>query len=445
MKMDPKPAHRTPPQRVHETLKRKLLIDGFEFVFDPVRSEGAWLVDARDGSRYLDLFSFFASAPLGYNHPGLRQPEFRARLLEAALTKPTCSDVYSEAQADFVDTFSRTLPSGFEHLFFIEGGALAVENALKVAFDWKVQKNRRAGRGDNLGRSIVHFKSAFHGRSGYTLSMTNTADPRKFRDFPMFDWPRIPNPGLTFPLTTQTIAATALLEQQALDVLDRAIRERGHDLAAIIIESIQGEGGDVHFRPEFMRALRSRADDHEMLLIFDEVQSGMGLTGRWWAFEHSGVMPDIFSFGKKTQVCGIAATKRCDDVDSVFKIPSRINSTWGGNLVDMVRCERFIEIIEQEGLLAAAADTGAYALERLEDLAGRHSILSNVRGKGLMLAFDLPDTARRDALRKLMLEEKTIILGCGDRSIRFRPALDFPRDAVDTAVQRIENAIRRLA
>lgn len=445
MKMDPRPTHRTPPERVHEVLKKKLLVDGFDFVFDPVRSDGPWLVDARDGSRWLDLFSFFASAPLGYNHPGMRDPEFRARLLEAALVKPTCSDVYCEAQADFVETFSRTLPPGFEHLFFIEGGALAVENALKVAFDWKIQKNRRAGRGEGLGQSIVHFKSAFHGRSGYTLSLTNTADPRKYRDFPKFDWPRIANPGLSFPLTQASVDATAALETEALAALDLAIKTRGHDLAAIILESIQGEGGDVHFRPEFLRALRQRADEHEMLLIFDEVQCGMGLTGRWWAFEHSGVRPDLFSFGKKSQVCGIAATTRCDDVDSVFKIASRINSTWGGNLVDMVRCERYIEIIEKEGLLAAAARTGAAALQRLQELAERHPRVSNVRGKGLMIAFDLPDTAHRDALRKLLLEDKTIILSCGDRSLRFRPALDFPMEAVDTAVQRIDNALRRLA
>lgn len=422
-----------------------MLVDGFSFVFDPVRSNGPWLVDARDGARYLDLFSFFASAPLGYNHPGMADAAFRERLLEAALSKPTCSDVYSQAQADFVETFSRILPQGFEHLFFIEGGALAVENALKVAFDWKVQKNRAAGRSDNLGTQVLHFKSAFHGRSGYTLSLTNTADTRKYRDYPKFDWPRVPAPGMNFPTTPATEAAVEQREAEALQAIHSAIALRGHDIAALIIETIQGEGGDVHFRTQFLRQLRRIADDAEMLLIFDEVQCGMGLTGRWWAFEHHDVMPDLFTFGKKSQVCGLAATHRCDDVDSVFKVPSRINSTWGGNLTDMVRSERYIQIIESEGLLEAACSTGQYALQQLNELSLRHTQISNVRGRGLMLAFDLPNTATRDRLRSILLEEeKVIILSCGTQGLRFRPSLDFPREAVDIAVQRIDNAARKL-
>ncbi len=444
MKMDQHTTHRTPADQVHTKLRQRMLLDGFDFVFDPVRSTGPWLVDAKDGKRYLDLFSFFASAPLGYNHPGMADPAFRERLLEAALSKPTCSDVYTQAQADFVETFSRTLPTGFDHLFFIEGGTLGVENALKVAFDWKVQKNRAAGRGAQLGTQVLHFQSAFHGRSGYTLSLTNTADPRKYRDFPMFDWPRVAAPGLNFPLNADSLADVAQREQETMKALRAAIAERGHDIAALIIETIQGEGGDVHFRPEFLRSLRALADEAEMLLIFDEVQCGMGLTGRWWAFEHYGVLPDIFTFGKKTQVCGLAATRRCDEVDSVFKVGSRINSTWGGNLTDMVRCERYIQIIESEGLLEAAATTGRYALSRLEELAQRHPVISNVRGKGLMLAFDLPDSAKRDALRSLLMQEQVIILSCGQRSLRFRPSLDFPREAVDIAVQRIDNAVRKL-
>lgn len=435
----------TPASRVHDVLRKKQLVDGFPFVYDPDRSHDSILVDQRDGTEYLDLFSFFASLPIGHNHPGMADPRFRDRLLKAALYKPTCSDVYTQAQADFVEAFSRTLPPAFTHLFFVEGGALAVENAVKTAFDWKVRKNLAAGRGE-LGTQVIHFRHCFHGRSGYTVSMTNTFDPRKTQYFPKFRWPRVHNPGRSFPETAESLAHTQAAETQALTEIRSAIATHRHDIAAIIIETIQGEGGDVHFRPEFLRELRRICDEDEILLIFDEVQSGFGLTGRWWAFENHGVEPDIFSFGKKTQVCGIAAGARLDQVDSVFKIASRINSTWGGNLTDMVRCTRYIEIIEEHGLLENARRVGAYALSRLQGLTDISPLVSNVRGAGLMCAFDLVDTATRDRLRKILMEdEKVIILASGQKSIRFRPVLDFTEAHADLAVERITRALGALS
>jgi len=186
-------------------------------------------------------------------------------------------------------------------------------------------------------------------------------------------------------------------------------------------------------------------DEDEMLLIFDEVQCGMGITGRWWAFEHAGVFPDIFSFGKKTQTCGLAATRRCDDVESVFKVPSRINSTFGGNLVDMVRCGRYVEIIEREGMLANAAKVGQALLESLERIAAEFpALVSNVRGRGLMCAFDLPSTEIRDRAKRALFDERVIILGCGSRSLRYRPVLDFSQADVDAAAERIGRALRKL-
>ncbi len=445
MHLTPHRDYSTPPTRVHEVLRKKQLVDGFPFVFDPDRSHDSILVDQRDGTEYLDLFSFFASLPVGHNHPGMADPKFRDRLLKAALYKPTCSDVYTQAQADFVEAFSRTLPKAFTHLFFVEGGALAVENAIKTAFDWKVRKNLQAGRGE-LGTQVIHFRHCFHGRSGYTVSMTNTFDPRKTQYFPKFRWPRVHNPGRLFPDTPAHRAATEAAEAQSLSEIRAAIAAHPHDIAALILETIQGEGGDVHFRPEFLRALREICNREEILLIFDEVQSGFGLTGKWWAFEHHGVEPDIFSFGKKTQVCGIAATARLDEVDSVFKIASRINSTWGGNLCDMVRCTRYIELIEQHGLLENATRVGAYALKRLETLPTLSPLVSNVRGVGLMCAFDLKTTELRDQVRKILMEqERVIILASGERTIRFRPVLDFTEAHADLAFERIARALRSLS
>jgi L-lysine 6-transaminase len=450
LKRPPSP-FQTDPKSVHDALRAKLLVDGFTFVFDPENSRGSRLVDARTGDEYLDLFSFFASLPIGFNHPGMREPAFLEKLTAIAVAKPTNSDVYTQALADFVTAFSRTLParpgseSPFKHLFFIDGGALAVENALKVAFDWKVQKNMRRGLSESLGTRVAHFHNAFHGRSGYTLSLTNTFDPRKTRYFPKFDWPRLPAPHLRYPITPDVLAEVTQREQAAIAALKEALRAYKNDVACVILETIQGEGGDNHFRGEFLRALRNLCDEEEILLIFDEVQCGFGLTGRWWAFEHFDVWPDIFSFGKKTQVCGIAATTRCDDVDSVFKVPSRINSTFGGNLVDMVRCTRYIELIEREDLVSNAARVGNDVLRSLEALARElPSLVSNVRGRGLMCAFDLPTTELRDRAKKAIFDEKVIMLASGARSLRYRPVLDFNKADVDAAAERLTRALRKL-
>lgn len=436
--------YQTKPADVHKVLGEWMLTDGLPVVFDQEGSHGAFFRDARTEEDYLDMFSFFGTLPLGYNHPSLSDEDFQRRLLAASLHKPSNSDIYSQPMADFVTAFSRTLPEGFRHLFFIEGGSLAVENALKVAFDWKVRKNMAAGRSGDLGALAVHFQGAFHGRSGYTLSLTNTFSRLKTQYFPKLDWPRVSTPGLTFPLTEDRLAAVEEAERRSLGEIKEVLAAHPHDVACIILEPVQAEGGDVHLRGEFLRALRELCDEEELLLIFDEVQTGMGLTGRWWAQEHFGVRPDIFSFGKKSQVCGIAATQRVDDVESCFKVPGRINSTWGGGLADMVRCTRYIEIIEEEGLLENASSAGAHLLERVQDLERRREPVSNARGLGLMCAFDLPDSGTRDRLRKLIFEQKMLMLPCGSVSLRFRPVLDVTREQVDLALDRIEAALEKL-
>ena len=435
--------HITAPTEVHETLKRYMLADGFSIVLDVERSHGVTVFDSRHNESYLDLFSFFASQPIGHNHPRVMNDDFVRAIGRIATCKPTNSDLYTQSMADFVRTFAEVcIPATHRsHLFFIEGGTLAVENALKAAFDWKFRKNLAKGAPTTENLEIIHFKQAFHGRSGYALSLTNTHDPRKFQYFPKFDWPRVTTPPIQFPVTPENRQKTLALEAQSLAEIDKATRDRKDKIAAIIIETIQGEGGDNHFRPEFLRALREICDREEMLLIFDEVQSGMGLTGTWWAWEQLGVEPDIFAFGKKAQVCGIAATSRLDEVDGVFKVASRINSTWGGNLVDMVRAQRFIEIIRDENLLENAKTMGAYIMGGLEKLAQETGKISNVRGRGLMIAFDLPNDGERNAVRKRLFDNKAIILPCGERSLRFRPVLDIDKSAADRALDVIRRSV----
>ncbi|MBT4384073.1 MAG: L-lysine 6-transaminase [Candidatus Marinimicrobia bacterium] len=431
--------------KVHETLGKHMLADGMDPVIDLQSSHGCWLVDGKDGKEYLDLFSMFASLSVGYNHPHIL--ENRDRLTEAALNKPTNSDIYSTQMAEFVDAFARVAqPDYLPYAFFIEGGALAVENALKVAFDWKVRKNLEEGRG-NKGTKVIHFKECFHGRTGYTMSLTDSPDPRKTLYFPKFDWPKITTPKLTFPLTEENVAKTIELENQAKAEIEKVIADNPHDVAAIILEPIQGEGGDNHFRTEFMEYLRKVSDENDIILIYDEVQSGIGVTGKMWAHEHYGehARPDIISFGKKTQVCGIFASKRIDEVEkNVFHESSRLNSTWGGNLVDMVRFTLYLEVIEKENLVNNAAKMGDYLLDELSSLANDYENVSNIRGKGLFCAFDLPSGDDRDTIANLISEEGALILGCGLQSIRFRPHLNISKDEIDQGMTIIRRALDRL-
>lgn len=423
--------------QVHATLGRHILADGYDMVLDADRSQGRRLWDARRGRAVLDMFSFFATAPVGLNHPKMADAAFREKLLRAALSNPTNSDIYTLEFADFVDTFGRVgIPSYLPYAFFVAGGALGVENALKAAMDWKVRRNQRKGLGVEKGHQVVHFRDAFHGRSGYTMSLTNTADPRKYLYFAKFDWPRITNPALRFPLDAREIERVMALERQAVAEIEQAFVERKDDIAAIIIEPIQAEGGDNHYRPEFMAALRELCDENEALLVFDEVQSGVGLTGKFWAHQHTNVRPDLMSFGKKMQVCGMLAGPRIDEEpENVFKVSSRLNSTWGGNLVDMVRSQRYLEIIEQDGLVEHAASVGSHLLAGLQELQAEHpGIFSNARGRGLMCAVDFPDGATRDKVADEAYEMGMMILGCGKLSVRFRPPLDVTAGEISEAL-----------
>jgi L-lysine 6-transaminase len=429
------------PDRVHEVLARSILVDGLDLVLDLGRSAGSYLVDARDGRRYLDMFTFVASSALGMNHPALAHDEaFRAELAEAALNKPSNSDVYSVPMARFVETFDRVLGDpALPHLFFVEGGALAVENALKVAFDWKSRHNEARGIDPALGTRVLHLRGAFHGRSGYTLSLTNSAAVTVAR-FPKFDWPRIDAPFIRPGADIDALEAESLRQARA------AFEAHPHDIACFIAEPIQGEGGDRHFRPEFFAAMRELCDEYDALLIFDEVQTGCGLTGTPWAYQQLGVAPDAVAFGKKTQVCGVMAGRRVDEIaDNVFTVASRLNSTWGGNLVDMVRARRILEVIETEGLFEHAAEQGRYLHARLDELAADFpAVVLDPRGRGLMCAFSLPTTADRNELLRQLWRRDVIVLACGNDSVRFRPALTVSRAEIDEAVAAVRGALSEI-
>ena len=430
---------------VQDILRKYMLVDGFNITLDLEKSKGAYIYDSITKKNFLDFFSFVASNPIGLNHPKLMTDDFIRKIGKVAITKPSLSDIYVKEQAEFVDTFFRiAVPSYFKHSFFIEGGALAVENAIKAAIDWKVQKNFRKGYKEEKGQRIIHFKHAFHGRSGYTLSLTNT-DPIKIKYFPKFDWPRITNPKVKFPLNDENLSAVKKEEEKAISEIKDAIAKNKDDIAGLIIEPIQGEGGDNQFRKEFFLKLREICDEDEIMFIIDEVQTGIGMTGKWWAHQHY-VQPDIISFGKKMQVCGILSTDRIDEIeDNVFKVSSRINSTWGGNIVDMVRSQRILEIIQEDNLVQNAEIMGKYLLNKIYEFQNKYDgKIDNGRGVGLFAAFDCETPELRNKIISSAMENNLIILGSGEKSLRFRPNLAIKQKEIDECFTILDKVLSKL-
>ena len=231
------------------------------------------------------------------------------------------------------------------------------------------------------------------------------------------------------------------VEALALAQVKQALVDNRDDVAALIIEPIQAEGGDNHFRTEFLAALRQLCDENEMLLILDEVQTGIGLTGRMWGFQTVGVVPDLFAFGKKMQVCGFASNERIfDESENVFTVSSRINSTWGGNLVDMVQGPE----VPGDHRGGAARRERPRRRRRSSWRSSRSSRRSSPgrwgtsAGRGLFLAFDLPDGATRGKVLSTWLQKHNVMgLASGENAIRLRPALTLGKDEALLGVQRL--------
>ena len=418
------------PHEVHEVLGRHMLVDGYRLVIDLERSHGARICSTPGASASSSTSSPASRpCPLGYNHPKLVAREFRERLLPAAVNKLANSDIYTTFLAEFVETFARTVPEPLRpHMFFVEGGALAVENALKTAFDWKVRRNLAAGKGEK-GHQVLHFREAFHGRSGYTLSLTNTADPRKIQYFPKFAWPRISNPKLSFPITARGARAGGRRRAPGGGGdRGRAAPEPGRHRGA----DRRADPGRGRRQPLPRRVPARPARPRRRARVPAHLRRGAERLRHHRALVELRALrrrcPTSSRSARRPRCAASARRGRIDEVDSVFKVSSRINSTWGGNLVDMVRCQRIIEVIEEDGLLENATRVGERLLAGLRGLEavfpGR---VTNVRGRGMFVAFDLPDTETRNQALRALNEHGVLALTSGQSALRFRPPLTLDR------------------
>ena len=399
------------------------------------RGRGIRIEDV-DGNEFLDF-----AAGIAVNSTGHCHPEVVAAIQKQAaeLIHISGTDFYYESMTEFADRLSAVAPMPGPHRFYYgNSGAEAVECALKIA------------RYHTKRQQVISFFGAFHGRTMGALSLTGSKPQQKRRFSPMV-------PGVThirYPYTYRGCTGGPQDEEAFSLGCARYIEEKlfktilaPEEVAAIFLEPIQGEGGYVVAPDNFLREIREICDRHGILLVADEVQSGAGRTGKWWAIEHSGVQPDIVCMAKgiaSGMPLGVCLSK----AEVMDWVPGSHASTFGGNPLCLAAALATIEIIEREAM-ANAATVGGAALERLGTWVGKHEIVGEVRGRGLMIGVEIVENKKtraiagelRDQIVDLAFEKGLLLLGCGANTLRLCPPLVVSQEETDVALDLLEECI----
>jgi 4-aminobutyrate aminotransferase/(S)-3-amino-2-methylpropionate transaminase len=411
---------------------------------DARRSRGNYAVDV-DGNTLLDVYGHIACVPLGYNHKALVDAWTSERFAWLASFRPALGIAPPPEWVDLVEgPFMRCAPRGHECVMTVATGAEAVENALKAAFAWKARRRRgSAGWSPEDWVSVMHnrqsginelkvisFEGGFHGRTLGALSATRSKAIHKL-DFPAFDWPVVPFPSNRFPLADH-IDKNRAAEARSLQMLEDTLRCEQGTVAAVIVEPIQGEGGDRHASAEFFRALRTLTTQYEAAFIVDEVQTGLGATGTFWAHEqwHLEEPPDIVTWSKKFQLGGLHLRR-----DFMPAEPWRLFNTFLGDPLRAAQAEVILDVVQRDQLVAHTRRTGEKLVSALASLTAQFpALFSEPRGAGTFAAIDVCDAASRDRLLHEARQRGLEAGGSGERSVRFRPALVYGARHVDETI-----------
>jgi len=359
---------------------------------------------------YLDFNSNVCSCAVGYNHPEIM--EVIRSFVGVGAHKIAGQDFYCKEQAELAEELVKITPRNLTKVFLINTGAEAVENAIKFAFRKK---------GPLPG---ISCRGAFHGRTLGALTFTHSKAVQKK------NYPQINHEIIKFCTKDSDPEVNGLEELIKKECVP----------AFMIVECIQGEGGYNLASKKFIKNLRKTSKKHGFPLIIDEVQSGLGRTGKWWSFEHYGIKPDIITLGKALQVGATISSKKYDPKES-----GAVSSTWGGgHRIDLAVGLKTIEIIKHERLLDNARKIGNYMLKRFREMKRKYSMIIDVRGLGLMIGVEFSKEIYKDIIPKIAFKKGLLLLGCGKKTIRIAPPLIISKEEADKGLDILEGVIKHL-
>lgn len=423
-----------------DELAKYVVATPMPFAVDLAGGEGMTLLTV-DGQRIYDWCGYYGSKLIGHNHPALREPTYVDRLVLAANNKIANPDFLTAECLEYYRLLHRIAPVSMQNdrleVYTVNSGAEAVENMLKYMVARFNAKRARQQRPIS-NRRFIYFDKAFHGRTVYALGITQTLDPIATKDFHglvVGGNIRLPFPELDTDRSEEENLANT---RRALDMAEMALAQMADEVVGIVVEPIQGAGGQRMAHPEFFRGLSELAHRHDVYLAFDEVQTGMGATGKMFGIDHYELPypPIAVASGKKFGNGVIYMLEPLEDIGV-------LDSTWGGTLADMVRFVQEFKVVEEEGLIARAAELGEVISEGLTSLRKRYpQVVLNVRGLGLYQGFSLDSPARKAALIDHALQHHhTLLLGAGDRSIRLRPNLHVTEADIEHLMQVLDTSL----
>ncbi|KAF1810932.1 4-aminobutyrate aminotransferase [Eremomyces bilateralis CBS 781.70] len=448
----PGPKSKAAAEELHKVFDTRSL----NMITDFSKSFGNYIADL-DGNVLLDVYAQIASIPVGYNNPNLLKAATSPEMASALVNRPALGNFPQHDWAEILHSgILRVAPKGLHQVFTGTTGSDANELAFKAAFMWKALQRRggphvdfteqeKSSCMDNKSpgspdMSILSFKKAFHGRLFGSLSTTRSKAIHKL-DIPAFPWPQAPFPALKYPLA-ENVEFNRTEEDRCLAEVEEVLKNNPSPVAAVIIEPIQSEGGDNHATPYFFQRLRQITKDNEILLIVDEVQTGVGATGKFWAHDHwnlpEGMHPDMVTFSKKAQTAGYYYGR--DDLRP--NLPYRQFNTWMGDPARAILFRAIIEEIERLNLVENTRVVGDYVYNGLAALAQKYpGEIVNLRGQGqgTFIAFDSP---RRD---EVLMKGKTVGLnigGSGESAVRLRPMLIFQKHHADIMFDLLEKIFK---